>query len=71
MNEGCEDRRLVEVFQEHILWQALLSEVLNLWILLPGNNLVSGLFGWLVDGGILSNKQHFYLCMSRSNSYRS
>lgn len=50
MNEGCEDRRLVEVFQKHILWQALLSEVLNLWILLPKNNLVSGLFGWLACG---------------------
>jgi hypothetical protein len=48
MNGGCDDRRLVEVFQEHVLWQALLSEVLNLWILLPENNLLSGLFGWLV-----------------------
>lgn len=47
MNGGCEDRRLVEVFQEHILWHALLLEVWNLWILLPENNLLSGLFGWL------------------------
>lgn len=50
MNGGCEDRRLVEVFQEHILWQALLLEVLNLRILLPENNLLSGLFGlWTVE----------------------
>jgi len=47
MNGGCDDRRLVEVFQEHMLWQALLSEVLNLWILLPENNLLSELFSWL------------------------
>jgi len=54
-----------------MLWQALLSEVLNLWILLPENNLLSGLFSWLV--GLLVDSEFFptnsiVVCALRSQS---
>lgn len=69
MSGGYDNRKLVEVFQKHMLWHALLSEVLNLWILLPENNLLSGSFswlvGWLVDSGFFPTNS-IVICAFRS-----